>query len=304
MRRWNDKDEKGLEAIRHRLKDELSTIDQHPDTIGDRKLLRFLKGHDYDLDVTCDFISKYILWRKENNIDSIRNEILRGGCDHPSKFPHGHRVMRLIPQIVIDHDIRDRFDCPIVFEQYNFRPAEVLAEISLEEYVEFIKYSLEFRSLILEQLSEEQERKKYESLVARQNAGEDISNEEPYGTLCYVCIIRDLNGVGFDHLGSQGQEIIKAVIGIATPNYPELMRKCHLVNAPWLFNTVWWVIKGWLATKTIEKIGVLGSSFLEYLKADIAVENIPAAVGGEHERPTVAFPFDVSEGGMLHTHTP
>lgn len=89
--------------------------------------------------------------------------------------------------------------------------------------------------------------------------------------------------------------------GIATPNYPELMRKCHLINAPWLFNTVWWVIKGWLATKTIEKIGVLGSSFLDYLKADIAVENIPAAVGGEHARPTVAFPFDLSEGGMLHS---
>lgn len=154
-----------------------------------------------------------MLWRKENNIDLIRNDILRGGRDHPSKFPHGQKVLRLIPQIVIDHDICDKFDCPIVFEQYNFRPAEVLAEITLEEYVEFVTYCLEFRSLILEQLSEEQERKKYESLLTRGNAGEDLSKEEPYGTLCYLCIIRDLNGVGFDHLGSQGQDIIKAVIG-------------------------------------------------------------------------------------------
>lgn len=161
----------------------------------------------------CGAFVQYILWRKDNNIDSIRHDILKGGCDHPSKFPHGHKVLRLVPQIVIDHDIRDKFDCPIVFEQYNFRPAEVLAEISLEEYVEFIKYSLEFRSLILEQLSEEQERQKYESLVSRRNSGEDVSGEEPYGTLCYVCIIRDLDGVGLDHLGTQGQEIIKAVIG-------------------------------------------------------------------------------------------
>jgi hypothetical protein len=122
--------------------------------------------------------------------------------------------LRLIPQIVIDHDIRDKFDCPIVFEQYNFRPAEVLAEISLEEYVEFVTYCLEFRSLILEQLSEEQERAKLERLVAKRDAGEDLASEEPYGTLCYLCIIRDLNGVGFDHLGTQGQEIIKAVIGM------------------------------------------------------------------------------------------
>jgi hypothetical protein len=90
-------------------------------------------------------------------------------------------------------------------------------------------------------------------------------------------------------------------IGIATPNYPELMRKCHLINAPWLFNTVWWVIKGWLAAKTIEKIGVLGSSFLQYLQDDISMNNLPIAVGGEYDKLTGAFAFDLSPGGLLHT---
>lgn len=140
-------------------------------------------------------------------------------------------MLRLIPQIVIDHDTRDKFGCPIVFEQYNFRPGEVMAQITLDEYVEFVKYSLEFRSLILEQLSEEQEKEKFEALVARRDAGEDMSSMEPYGTLCHLCIIRDLSGVGFDHLGSQGQEIIKAVIGelfLAT------ISNC-LVSVPWQF---------------------------------------------------------------------
>lgn len=146
-------------------------------------------------------------------MDKIRHDILSGTCNHPSRFPNGEKILRLIPQIVIDHDIRDTFGCPIVFEQYDFRPAEVLTEISLEEYVEFITYCLEYRSLILEQLSEEEERKKITVLTARHEAGEDLTAEEPYGTLCYVCIIRDLNGVGLDHLGTQGQEIIKAVVG-------------------------------------------------------------------------------------------
>jgi hypothetical protein len=146
-------------------------------------------------------------------VDEIRHNILRGGCSHPSRFPNGEKILRLIPQIVIDHEIRDSFGCPIVFEQYSFRPGEILTQISLEEYVEFITYCLEYRSLICEQLSEENERKKVQALHARRDAGEDLSLEEPYGTLCYLCIIRDLGGVGFDHLGSQGQEIIKAVIG-------------------------------------------------------------------------------------------
>lgn len=38
-------------------------------------------------------------------------------------------------------------------------------------------------------------------------------------------------------------------LGVASDNYPEMMHKCHMVNAPWLFNTVWWVIKGWLSPR-------------------------------------------------------
>jgi len=42
----------------------------------------------------------------------------------------------------------------------------------------------------------------------------------PYGILVYTCVIRDLSGIGFEHIGSQGQEIIKAVMGVASDNYP------------------------------------------------------------------------------------
>ena len=88
---------------------------------------------------------------------------------------------------------------------------------------------------------------------------------------------------------------------MSTPNYPELMRKCHLINAPWLFNTVWWIIKGWLAQRTIEKVGVFGDSFLEHLQEEITMRNLPSQVGGEYSKPSEPFPFDVTQGGLLHT---
>lgn len=299
MRRWSEHEQNGLDIIRARLGPELATVGQFPDTVGDRKLLRFLRGHGHDIDVACDMISKYITWRRTNDVDRVRSEILHGGCNHPSLFPHGEKILKLIPQIVIDHNIRDTTNSPIVFEQFNFRPADVLAEISVEEYVVFVTYSLEFRSLILEHLSEEQEQEKLQQLKLRMEAGEDLSNEEPYGTTCHLCIIRDLGGVGFDHLGSQGQDIIKAIIGVAANNYPELMRKCHMVNVPWLFHTVWWVIKGWLPAKTIEKISVVGAGFLPHLTAEIPLDCIPIEVGGNHSKPVEPFNFDISKLSSL-----
>ncbi len=172
-----------------------------------------------------------------------------GGKNHPAKFPNGEKILQLVPQIVIDPDCVDKLGAPICVEQYNFSPATVLNEISIEEYIVFVTYSLEFKSLILEQLSEAKERERLKEIEILVANGTDPSTIPPYGVILHTCVIRDLNGVGFEHLGAKGQEIIKAVVGVASDNYPELMHKCHMINTPWLFNTVWWVIKGWLAPR-------------------------------------------------------
>jgi hypothetical protein len=151
---------------------------------------------------------------------------------------------------VIDPNCVDKLGAPLCVEQYAFSPSTVLDEISLEEYITFVIYSLEYKSLILEQLSEQKERevlKEYEQTIASSNV--DPTTLPPYGVILHTCVIRDLNGIGFEHLGAKGQEIIKAVVNVASDNYPELMHKCHMINTPWLFNTVWWVIKGWLAPR-------------------------------------------------------
>lgn len=51
----------------------------------------------------------------------------------------------------------DNSGCPICVEQYNFIPSEILKQITIAEYVTFVIYSLEFKSLILEQLSHQRE---------------------------------------------------------------------------------------------------------------------------------------------------
>lgn len=39
-------------------------------------------------------------------------------------------------------------------------------------------------------------------------------DEEPYGKILHTCVVRDLSGIGLAHLGRDGQEILRAVIGM------------------------------------------------------------------------------------------
>lgn len=45
-----------------------------------------------------------------------------------------------------------------------------------------------------------------------------------------------------------------------------------LQNAPYIFTTVWSVIKGWLDPVTVEKIKILGSGYEKELKEHVSWE--------------------------------
>jgi hypothetical protein len=47
------------------------------------------------------YICVLILQRDKNGVDEIRENILRGGLNHPLKFPNGEKILGLVPQIVI-----------------------------------------------------------------------------------------------------------------------------------------------------------------------------------------------------------
>jgi hypothetical protein len=272
MQRWSDQDTKAIAELRDKIgTDRLKSIPQFPEVVGDRKLLRFLRGHDYNISKVTELYINFLDWRQANNVDEIRQQIVHGGINHPSLFPNGKKILQLIPQIVLAHEVNDYFGCPLIIDQYCFSPSEVLEEITIEEYINFTIYSLEYRSIILEQLSEEVERKKLQEYKLQ---------DTTYGTLVYSCVIRDLKGVGFEHLGLKGREIISAVIQVASNNYPELMRRCFIINAPFIFTGVWYFIQGLLAAKSVQKIMVLGAEYTSFIEPEIPKESLPEFLGG------------------------
>jgi hypothetical protein len=95
--------------------------------------------------------------RKMYNIDRIRNHIALGGANDPSKFPYADIIFGFAPQIVCDANVRDGNGYPISLETYQFKPAEVFKNVHIDDYMYFLAYTLEYKAMILEQVSAETE---------------------------------------------------------------------------------------------------------------------------------------------------
>lgn len=141
----------------------------------------------------------------------------------------------MYPQITILADAHDKLLNPITVETYNFSPSRVLKEVTHEEYRQFMIFSLEFKAVVLEQMAEQRERdlmKRYEGHPP------EAADGEGYGVVLQCCTIRDLNGVGMEFLGSDAKQLIKLSLEVAQANYPEMLSKSHIINAPWIFSTI------------------------------------------------------------------
>lgn len=63
-------------------------------------------------------------------------------------------------------------------------------------------------------------------------------------------------------------------------NYPELLGKLFIINAPYIFTAMFCVIKAFLDENTINKVNILGSNYSEALLKEIDAENLPVEYGG------------------------
>jgi hypothetical protein len=208
MQRWSDEETLALSTMRDILKDIIATVDQNVEVIGDRALLRFYRGHLGNIDTACRYYSNYLTWRQQNNIDQVRNEIVHGGINTPKLFPKGDYLTTEITQTVCDVNARCNKDCPISILRTTFSPSVVFDGVTKEEYVRFIHYCLEYQQLVLEQLAEQEER---DFLASIKDSNETVT--EPYGRIKQACTIRDLYGLSLEHIGTQGQDIIRTIIG-------------------------------------------------------------------------------------------
>jgi len=132
---------------------------------------------------------------------------------------------------------------PICVEHYSFSPREVFERVTLDQYLTFLTYCMEYRMLILEQMSEIRER---EYISSQTQAGKELSDLNEYGVILRMTVIRDMDGLGFDHVGEQGRSIVSAALKLAYCNYTETLHKSYFIKSPFIINLIWYFVRGFL----------------------------------------------------------
>ncbi|XP_067930008.1 SEC14-like protein 2 isoform X2 [Watersipora subatra] len=95
-----------------------------------------------------------------------------------------------------------------------------------------------------------------------------------------INIIYDVAGLSWHHLWPPGIDCFKTIIAAFEDNYPELLRKTYIINAPRLFVLAYNMLKGVISPRTREKVVVLGAHWKEALLKNIEADQIPVSYGG------------------------
>jgi len=296
MSRWTEQEQQALGDLRERCKARLEKRLPLPEVIGDRRLLRFIRGHKFNMEKIVQKFTSFLDFRDANDVDTIRNEILYKPLSSPLDFPNGRKIINLIPQIVLAHDALDNKGNPMSMEEFGFNPELVMKSVTKEEFLRFIIYTLEYRVLVLEQLSDEKER----AYLAPFPDGQAPADAPPYGVILQCCTIRDFGKFGMGNMSADGRNILSWLLGVAMDNYPELLFRSHFVNVPSIFSTIWWFIKGLIDPNTLEKLTMSSDGGMEKLLADLPVSSIPRNLGGTYDGFNVPFKFNVDETGPFH----
>jgi hypothetical protein len=98
-------------------------------------------------------------------------------------------------------------------------------------------------------------------------------------------------------LSTTAQALGRRIMMMSADNYPEILNKCYICNAPWVFNTIFSMVKMVLPAQTISKVDMLGRNYLSVLDENIGLPRIAVFLGGSSVPTNPPFILDV-EGAL------
>ena len=225
-----------------------------PAFVSDRTLLyRFLKGWKFDVPATVQRVNNSQRYRREHGLDALREKAV---SLEQRQFPHAEQILKYWPHVIM-HGY-DRQGQPVSIERLGHsNPVLLCQAVSLDQLMLYHHYHMENKGELFAQLSVEKD------------------------TVLRGCKIMDLEGLGKHHLTGKGIGYFKSVISASQDNYPETMGSLFIINAPWLFNVAWKMVRPLLHANTLEKIHILGSDYQTVLQQHIDPQHIPVEFGGK-----------------------
>jgi len=147
--------------------------------------------------------------------------------------------------------------------------------------------------MALEQISEEKE------MLILSSLKEGEEKPQSYGYIEKLKVIRDMSAFSMFSLNLSNQSLGRRIMLMSADNYPEILNKCYICNAPWVFNSIYSMIKLILPATTVAKIDMLGRNYLTTLGQEIGLPRIAAFLGGSLTPSNPSFFFDLSPAGPL-----
>ena len=237
--------EKALTEFKHQLTEkQLFDAARHDDHL----LLRFLRARKFDLHKTMEMFTNYLNWRREKNVDDIYENF---------KFEEYDKVHAIYPRFYHKTDKQGR---PVYFEVLGKLDLEQLFKITTRERLEkFFIY--EYERLVRHRLP-----------ACSQKTGQHIEKSMTVLDLGGCSVMQDL----------KIKDLLQLIIHIGQNYYPETMGMTFIINAPWLFDTTWNVIKHLMDEVTVKKIQIYktGKNYSNELFSLCEPDTIPANIGG------------------------
>ncbi|KAF5374366.1 hypothetical protein D9758_004529 [Tetrapyrgos nigripes] len=216
--------------------------------MDDTMFLRFLRARKWDVAKAKEMLMDNERWRVDFGVDEIMRTF---------NFPEKEEVDKYYPQFYHKTDKEGR---PIYIERLGFLDIKAL-------------YACTTQTRQLQRLVYE-----YEIFLTNRLP---LSSAHPSvrHPITTSCTILDLHNVSLSlfTLNAKIREYVQQATKIGQDRYPECMGKFYIVNAPWVFSTVWSVIKKWLDPVTLEKIEILGSGEGEWkkLREEVGEDALP-----------------------------
>jgi hypothetical protein len=268
-----------VKELRERCAEDLAQAAPFPEVVGDLRILRFLRGHKFNIEVASEMYRGMLRWRKRHGVDAVRQQIVQGGL-RPCDYPGYERFVRYYPSAV---DVcRDKKGRPVAIERVGaIQPKKMMSSFSLAEWLRFHIFCCEYTSLTLQRLSDQQ------------------------GRLVRILLLYDLEGCGPQHLRTKaGIDTFRRTVAITQDNYPETMEDCFLVNVPRIFTMAWALLKSALAERTVSKIQILGSKDMHRLQAVVDNDQLPVSFFGSLPNTWPLLPRPDADKDFEHLEVP
>lgn len=175
---------------------------------------------------------------------------------------------------MVDFHKTDRYNRPIFVQDLSdVQITEIFNHTTPERIVNFFAVMLEDavrrKYTICTDLTRKQAEK--EGLVTPEQAKRILIDDN--------LMIINASGLGMGTFWAfKGQ--LQKLLGILDANFPELSGRIQIINAPWLFATIFSYIKVWLPTNTVGKIGIAGVGVPTELFEYADPSSVPASLGG------------------------